>query len=139
MEIKEENIIDKIEHDGSSCRYIFYFKNYTFSCLVEFYQSILHPASKTILNHSLSITEQVKKLGEGIELLSNELHQQILEKHDDLLQQANHSNKLESVLNTMNVHVQNLMANAERLRSQVSLSFFAGLFLINFIDYSSLQ
>lgn len=86
---------------------------------LEFFQSILNPASKVVLNHSLTITEQVKKLGEGIELLSNELHKQILEKHDDLLQQANHANKLESVLNTMNIHVQSLMANADRLKLQV--------------------
>lgn len=104
----------------------FYLKN-KFIFLVELFQSILHPTSRTILNHSLTITEQVKKLGEGIELLSNELHRQILENHDDLLQQASHANKLESVLNIMNIHVQNLLANADRLRSQVSLSFYVSL------------
>lgn len=96
-----------------------YFLNNVF---VELYQSILNPTtSKVLLNHSLTITEQVKKLGEGIELLSIELNNQILEKHDDLLQQANHANKLETVLNTMNIHVQNLMANADRLKAQVFL------------------
>lgn len=104
--------------------FIYFVLKNKFIFLVELYQSILHPTSRTILNHSLTITEQVKKLGEGIELLSNELHRQILEKHDDLLQQANHANKLESVLNTMNVHVQNLMANADRLRSQVRVFVF---------------
>lgn len=68
---------------------------------------------------SLTITEQVQKLGEGIELLSRELQKQVLSKHDDLLRQANHATKLENVLNTMNVHVQNLFANAERLKGQV--------------------
>lgn len=100
------------------------------------YQSILNPTSKALLNHSLSISEQVKKLGEGIELLSSELHRQILEKHDDLLQQANHANKLESVLSTMNLHVQNLMANADRLKSQVSFLLFSFNFmLISILNY----
>lgn len=81
----------------------------------------------------------MKKLGEGIELLSNELHRQILDKHDDLLQQANHANKLEIVLNTMNIHVQNLMANADRLKLQVtfcSMKILVCLYL--FSDNSSI-
>lgn len=81
------------------------------------YQSILKATSV----HSYTIAEQVKKLGEGIDILSNELHKNILEKYDDLLQQANHANKLELVLNTMNIHVQNLMANADRLKAQVRI------------------
>lgn len=72
-----------------------------------------------MLAQSLAFTEQIKKLGEGIELLNKELQKQVLENHHDLLRQANHANKLESVLNGMNVHIQNLFANAERLRVQV--------------------
>lgn len=56
----------------------------------------------------------------GIDILSQELQKQVLSKHDDLLLQASHATKLESVLNTMNTHVQCLFSNAERLRSQVS-------------------
>lgn len=67
----------------------------------------------------MTITEQVKKLSEGIDLLSTELQKQVLEKHNDLLQQASHATKLEGVLNIMNVHVRNLMANAEGLKTQV--------------------
>jgi len=74
-----------------------------------------------VLAQSLAFTEQIKKLGEGIELLNKELQKQVLENHHDLLRQANHANKLESVLNGMNIHIQNLFANAERLRVQVIL------------------
>ncbi|KAJ8951184.1 hypothetical protein NQ314_007724 [Rhamnusium bicolor] len=100
MESDKKNVIQQIEND-------------------EFYNCFLKSTSKAVLTYSLSINEQVKKLGEGIELLSQELQQQVLEKHDDLLQQANHATKLEDVLNTMNAHVQNLFANAERLKTQV--------------------
>lgn len=73
----------------------------------------------------LSITEQVKKLGEGIDLLTKELQKQVLEKHDDLLQQAHHANKLENVLATMRTHVENLVANAERLKLQIIVPYQA--------------
>lgn len=87
--------------------------------VVEFFKAFLNSNSKTILNKSLSINEQVKKLADGIELLNNELQKQVLEKYNDLLQQASHATKLEEVLNIMNIHVHNLMANADRLKTQV--------------------
>lgn len=76
-------------------------------------------SEKKRIETSLSIAEQVKKLGDGIELLSRELQKQVLENHDDLLRQASHATRLENVLETMNMHVQNLFANAERLKAQV--------------------
>lgn len=69
----------------------------------------------------MSITEQVNKLGEGIDRLNKELNKHILLKNGDLLRQANHATRLQEVLNTMNMHVQNLFANAERLKTQVNL------------------
>ncbi|KAJ8954370.1 hypothetical protein NQ318_011043 [Aromia moschata] len=104
MEQDEKNSVEQIEND-------------------EFYKSFLCSQSKAALTHSLTITEQVKKLGEGIELLNQELQRQVLEKHNDLLQQANHATKLEAVLNTMNIHVQNLFANAERLKTQITVPY----------------
>lgn len=56
-------------------------------------------------------------------MLTKELHKQVLEKHEDLLTQANHATKLETVLNTMNMHVQNLFANAERLKNQITVPY----------------
>ncbi|KAL1491355.1 hypothetical protein ABEB36_011963 [Hypothenemus hampei] len=86
----------------------------------EFYQHYLSSDSKAILNRTLAFTEQVKKLGEGIEILNKELQRQVLENHDDLLRQASHATKLETVLNIMTTHIQNLFANAERLRAQIN-------------------
>lgn len=81
--------------------------------------------TSTELTKCLTITEQVKKLGEGIDLLTKELQKHVLEKHDDLLQQAHHANKLENVLATMRTHVENLLANAERLKSQITVPYQA--------------
>lgn len=90
---------------------------------VEFFEKFIANNPQTVLAQSLAFTEQIKKLGEGIELLNKELQKQVLENHHDLLRQANHANKLESVLNGMNIHIQNLFANAERLRVQVILEY----------------
>nr|XP_023014138.1 conserved oligomeric Golgi complex subunit 5 [Leptinotarsa decemlineata] len=89
----------------------------------EFYSGFLNSNSKSTLNTSLAIKDQVKKLAEGIDLLSQQLHKQVLDKHEDLLQQASHATKLENVLNTMNTHVRNLFANAERLKAQITLPY----------------
>lgn len=92
---------------------------------LEFYNHFLKSSvsKNSSVLQALSISEQVKKLGEGIDLLSRELQKQVQEKHDDLLRQGNHATKLESVLSAMNGHVQNLFANAERLRNQVFTYF----------------
>lgn len=87
--------------------------------IAEFYKGFLSNDVSQQLTKSLTITEQVKKLGDGIDQLNRELQKQVMEKHDDLLRQANHATKLENCLSTMNVHVQNLLANAERLKNQV--------------------
>ncbi|KAJ8920765.1 hypothetical protein NQ315_004905 [Exocentrus adspersus] len=104
MSNSDENLIEKIEND-------------------DFYKHFLKSSTSAVLSYSMSITDQVKKLGEGIDLLNQELQKQILEKHDDLLQQAEHAAKLEMVLNIINGHVQNLFANAERLKTQISIPF----------------
>ncbi|XP_065163267.1 conserved oligomeric Golgi complex subunit 5 [Atheta coriaria] len=91
----------------------------------EFYRHYLHSTAKSALTQSLSISEQVQKLGEGIEILNKELQNQVLEKHNDLLQQANHASKLEDILNTMNSHVENLFANADRLKVQITNPYHA--------------
>ncbi|XP_022914460.1 conserved oligomeric Golgi complex subunit 5 [Onthophagus taurus] len=85
----------------------------------DFYKKFLQTSVRSNLLTTLSITEQVKKLGDGIDALSKELNAQVLEKHNDLLRQANHATKLQDILNTMNLHVQNLYANAERLKLQI--------------------
>ncbi|CAH1982075.1 unnamed protein product [Acanthoscelides obtectus] len=102
---KDDDVLKKIQND-------------------DFIKGFLNSGTaKSVLSTSLSITEQVKKLGEAIDQLNRELQKQVLEKHTDLLQQASHATKLEVVLNTMNMHVQSLFANAERLKTQISVPY----------------
>ncbi|KAF5273590.1 hypothetical protein FQR65_LT04588 [Abscondita terminalis] len=91
----------------------------------EFLGLFLHPKAKNELLKSLTISEQVKKLGDGIEIITKELQKQVLNKHGDLIRQASHANKLETILNTMNMHMQNLLANAERLKMQIIVPYQA--------------
>ncbi|KAF5281574.1 hypothetical protein FQA39_LY05109 [Lamprigera yunnana] len=91
----------------------------------EFLSLFLHPKAKSELLKSLTISEQVKRLGEGIEVVTKELQKQVLLKYSDLIQQATHANRLEVILNTMNMHMQNLLANAERLKIQVIIPYQA--------------
>ncbi|XP_018320552.1 conserved oligomeric Golgi complex subunit 5 [Agrilus planipennis] len=100
MEKMNEEITDFVEND-------------------DFYKKYIYPEEKSDFPETLTIAEQVKKLGEGIELLNRELQKQVCENYDDLIRQANHANKLEAVLNTMSEHVQNLFGNADRIKAQI--------------------
>ncbi|XP_050312688.1 conserved oligomeric Golgi complex subunit 5 [Anthonomus grandis grandis] len=99
----QDSLIEQIENDD-------FFKEF-----------LSDDSSRALLTKSIAFTEQVRKLGEGIDALNKELQRQVLENHQDLLRQAHHATKLEDVLNIMNGHVQNLMANAERLRTQITV------------------
>ncbi|KAK4878939.1 hypothetical protein RN001_007085 [Aquatica leii] len=106
MNEEDSEVVKKIEND-------------------EFLSLFLHPKAKNELLKSLTISDQVKKLGEGIEIITKELQKQVLNKHGDLIRQATHANKLETILNTMNIHMQNLLANAERLKMQIIVPYQA--------------
>lgn len=115
---EEIDVLKKVENDGK-CTFCNDCVNTIIINVLEFLSLFLQPSVKSELLKSLTIAEQVKKLGEGIEIISRELQKQVLNKHNDLIKQATHANRLESILNTMNVHMQNLFANAERLKTQV--------------------
>uniref|UniRef100_A0A1Y1KUH6 Conserved oligomeric Golgi complex subunit 5 n=1 Tax=Photinus pyralis TaxID=7054 RepID=A0A1Y1KUH6_PHOPY len=85
----------------------------------------LHPKPKSELLKSLTIAEQVAKLSNGIDIITKELQKQVLSRHDDLIRQATHANNLEIILSNMNVHMQNLLTNAERLKIQIVSPFKA--------------
>ncbi|KAF6215258.1 hypothetical protein GE061_010010 [Apolygus lucorum] len=70
-------------------------------------------------HQSISVTEQLSKLTEGINLLDNELQRQVLEKHEDLVSQATWVEKLQGVLSIMHIHVQSLVSSVERVRMKV--------------------
>lgn len=90
----------------------------------DFFSKFLHKDSQSELNDHIAISDNVKKLGEGIDLITKELQKCVLEKYEDLLKQADHATKLENILSLMNSHVYNLVATAEKLRNQVYFPIF---------------
>uniref|UniRef100_A0A0A9ZGU9 Conserved oligomeric Golgi complex subunit 5 n=1 Tax=Lygus hesperus TaxID=30085 RepID=A0A0A9ZGU9_LYGHE len=76
--------------------------------LSQFMNKVEHPEIDlhNFTQQSISVTEQLSKLTEGINLLDKELQRQVLEKHEDLVSQATWVEKLQGVLSIMHIHVQ---------------------------------
>ncbi|XP_045470713.1 conserved oligomeric Golgi complex subunit 5 [Harmonia axyridis] len=91
----------------------------------ELFCQFLNKDSHSKLYDQIAISDKVKKLGEGIDSITRELQKCVLNKHEDLLKQANHATKLENILNLMNSHVYNLVANAENLKLQINIPYEA--------------
>ncbi|XP_070557668.1 conserved oligomeric Golgi complex subunit 5-like [Ptychodera flava] len=68
---------------------------------------------------SMAISQQLSKLMEGITLLDQELHSQVVDRHEDLLSQATGIETLEGVLQMMQTRIQSLQAAVERIRSKI--------------------
>lgn len=74
-------------------------------------------------NFTTSISEQIKKLAEGVDLLSNELQSQVRQQHGALLSQARHAGKLSSALDIIDTHMSALQSGAERLKAQINTPY----------------
>lgn len=72
------------------------------------------------VNSTISISDQIKKLAEGVEQLSNELQSQVRQQHGTLLSQASHASKLSLAVDALKSHMSQLEAGAERLKAQVN-------------------
>lgn len=70
-----------------------------------------------------SFADQIKKLSEGLEIVSAELQLQVRQKHSALLSQASHAGKLSAALNSVSGHMERLQACADRLQTQVNVPF----------------
>lgn len=89
--------------------------------LRQFIGKVEHPGQMITIAaaQTLSVSEQLSKLAEGITLLDKELKKQVLEKHEDLVSQATWVEKLQGVLSVMHIHVQSLLSSVERVRMKV--------------------
>lgn len=101
---------------------------YFYSSLVhlDFYKKFLEsdPAKENnISTATISFSHQIKKLAEGVELLSTELQSQVRQQHGALLSQASHAGKLTAALEVVNGHMARLEAGAERLKSQINTPY----------------
>lgn len=92
----------------------------------EFYKKFLEAdltKEANISTSSTSFSQQIKKLSEGVELLSNELQTQVRQQHGALLSQASHAGKLTAALEVVNGHMVRLEAGAERLKAQINTPY----------------
>lgn len=88
----------------------------------EFFKHFLSSEPKNnIVIENILVSEQIKKLSDGINVLNTELQNQINLKHKDLLSQASCSSTLETQLVDIQNHVQSLHSGAEKIKRSVCL------------------
>ncbi|PFX29947.1 Conserved oligomeric Golgi complex subunit 5 [Stylophora pistillata] len=87
---------------------------------------------------SRAISESLARLADGINLLDKELHAQVVEHHEDLLQQATGIETLEGVLQMMQTRINSLKASVER-QDCSTLVTFIGNYLVQGADLSGIQ
>lgn len=91
---------------------------------IDFYRGFLSDDPKHKKNNSsIPFAEQIKKLTEGLEIISNELQSQVREQHGALLSQASHAGKLSAALECVCLHMERLQAGADRLKNQVNIPY----------------
>ncbi|KAM7439206.1 Conserved oligomeric Golgi complex subunit [Porites harrisoni] len=71
-----------------------------------------------------AISDALARLADGINLLDKELHSQVVEHHEDLLQQATGIETLEGVLQMMQTRINSLKASVERIQQHIAEPYF---------------
>lgn len=71
----------------------------------------------------MSISDQIAKLMEGLELISTELQSQVKEQHGSLLKQAANQSSLHQYLDTVSEQVQKLQNSANQLKEKVTVPY----------------
>lgn len=71
----------------------------------------------------LTIGQQIQELSKQLQNTTEELHQQVRDKHGALLQQATHAGRFDAALNTLAEDVQRVRETGHRLKSQVDQQY----------------
>ncbi|XP_017107184.2 conserved oligomeric Golgi complex subunit 5 [Drosophila bipectinata] len=71
----------------------------------------------------LPIGQQIQELSKQLQHTTEELHQQVRDKHGALLQQATHAGRFDAALNTLAEDVQRVRETGHRLKSQVDTQY----------------
>ncbi|EDW78116.1 uncharacterized protein Dwil_GK24828 [Drosophila willistoni] len=71
----------------------------------------------------LTIGQQIQELSKRLQNTTDELHQQVRDKHGALLQQATHAGRFDSCINTLAEDVQRVRATGHRLKHQVDTQY----------------
>ena len=88
------------------------------SIFKHFFDDNFNPKSFTLIE-GVTISEQINKISNGIEILNKHLHNLICEKFEDLLAQASNIEEFEDILKGINSKIQILLTNLERLRAKL--------------------
>lgn len=99
---------------------------YSTYAFTVFYREFLNTEKASDVENvssTLSISDQIKKLSEGVEQLANELQSQVRQQHGALLSQASHASTLNAALDAVNGHMSHLEAGAEQLKAQINTPY----------------
>lgn len=88
------------------------------SIFKNFFDDNFNPKSFTLVE-GVTISEQINKISNGIEMLNKHLHNLICEKFEDLLDQASNIEEFEDILKGIHSKIQILLTNLERLRAKL--------------------
>ncbi|CAO1437696.1 unnamed protein product [Diamesa hyperborea] len=83
----------------------------------EFFANFLESKDKPETN--LSFAEQIKKLSDGLDLISAELKQKIRQDYPKLIQNSSQAGKLMVALESLTVHMTQLQNSVDQLKKQV--------------------
>lgn len=75
------------------------------------------------MTSSLTIADQISKLNQGLETISNELQSRVREQHGVLITQANHAGNLNEALDTLSEQMNRLQQIGERLKDQIAVPY----------------
>lgn len=93
---------------------------------LEFYQAFLKSEDSKeadIFASSLAINEQIRKLNDGVELLSKQLQTQVREQHKSLLLEAQNASKLSTAIDLISHHMNQLESGADRLKNKINTPY----------------
>lgn len=76
-----------------------------------------------IFASSLAINEQIRKLNDGVELLSKQLQTQVREQHKSLLLEAQNASKLSTAIDLISHHMNQLESGADRLKNKINTPY----------------
>ncbi|XP_065074858.1 conserved oligomeric Golgi complex subunit 5 [Ochlerotatus camptorhynchus] len=91
----------------------------------EFFRIFLEDRqdAKTDLSTTMTITEQIAKLSDGLEQVSSHLQTQVRGQYGALLSQANHAGRLNTAISSISGHIDSLQHSADRLKKQINVPF----------------
>ncbi|XP_030383050.1 conserved oligomeric Golgi complex subunit 5 [Scaptodrosophila lebanonensis] len=76
-----------------------------------------------LANSHLTIGLQIQKLSKRLQNTTEELHQQVRDKHSALIQQATHAGRFDAALSVLADDVERVRATGHRLKSQVDTQY----------------